>query len=181
MNIPREEVYGALFALLETLRAPGATDGFPDGDGPNEASPGTPTPDQPFNLVSREVIEVQRVPPPLQPVLFMDEVLEDNEFDGEGLVGRKWQVLLHIGVTSERGTPAAPLLNPLIDCVEAVLYPTDGSDVLTLKDDNGKPRVGHVQIKGTAVKNLSQNSTAGFRQASYYLPLEIALPGTSNR
>jgi hypothetical protein len=102
--ISREQVYEALFALVTPLRPPDAVDGPPDGEldeSGNKAEPGTTTAAQPFNLVSREVIEVQRVPPSLQPVLFMDEALEEYPDDGTGLLHNRWTVYFHVGCTSE--------------------------------------------------------------------------------
>jgi hypothetical protein len=169
MTIARETVYSVLFELLTPLLAPGATPSSPG----NDAQPGTPTADQPFNLVSREVIEVNRVPPGLQPVLFMDEVLEEEGDDGQGLPYEKWNLLLHVGVTSSKGTPAAPLLNPLIDLVLAAIGPAGGDDIQAL----GLAEVDSVRVMGAIVKNLGQNSTsADCRQAVAYIPIQILLP-----
>jgi hypothetical protein len=176
--ITREQIYGALFALLTPLLAPGAEDGAPDGEaGMNgSARPGTPTAEQPFNLVSREVIEVQRVPPALQPVLFMYEMDEDFGDSGDGLTPLTFVVILIFGVTSPKGTPGQTLLNPLIDRVVDALQPPGGEDDQRLPDADGNPLVEWVRIKGKAGKNHGNNATdPDFRQASYYLPLEIRL------
>jgi hypothetical protein len=171
MTIARETVYSALFGLLTPLLAPGATPASPG----NDPQPGTPTAGQPFNLVSREVIEVSKVDPGLQPVLFMDEVLEEQGDDGQGLPYEKWNLLLHVGVTSPKGTPAAPLLNPLIDLVLAMVRPGDGDDI----QDLGIPQVDSVRIMGAVVKNLGQNATSpDCRQALAYIPIQIVLPAT---
>lgn len=166
----REDVYGALFGMLTPLRAPGAVDGPPDGElGLGvQAAPGDPTAGQPFNLVSREVIEVQRVPPGLQPVLFMDEAMEDYAFDGNGLLHLKWTVYFHVGCTTTRGTAAATVLNPLIDLLQKTLPPMDGN-VLGMGD-----QIESAQFAGLSVKNLgNNNSDPNVRQAVAYVPFEI--------
>lgn len=176
--ITREQIYGALFALLTPLLAPGAEDGAPDGEqGQNGAArPGTPTAERPFNLVSREVIEVQRVPPGLQPVLFMYEMDEDFGDSGPGLTPLSFIVVLIIGVTSAKGTPGQAKLNPLIDAVVAALDPANGEDTQQLFDGDGNSLVEWVRVKGKAGKNHGNNATdPECRQASYYLPLEIKL------
>jgi hypothetical protein len=96
----------------------------------------------PFNLVSREVIEVQRVPPGLQPVLFMDEAMEEYVSDGNDLLHNKWTIYFHVGCTSVRGTAAATVLNPLIDLLQATLAPGDGNalglgDIITTAQFTG--------------------------------------------
>jgi hypothetical protein len=174
--IARETVYAALFALLTPLRADDAVDGPPDGSSSDgvAAKPGTPSPAQPFALVSRETIELQRVPPGLQPVLFMDEVLEDQITAGKGLYSENWNVLLHIGVTGAGGQSAAALLNPLIDAVLAAVRPVEGATVQNL----GLAEVEEVKLDGAIVKNLSQNTKGAVRQAAAYIPLKILLPVT---
>lgn len=175
--ISREQIYQALFALLTPLLAPGAEDGSPDGAN-DTARPGTPTDDRPFNLISREVIEVQRVPPSLQPVLFMYEMDEEFGDSGPGLTPLTFTVVLIFGVTSAKGTPGQTLLNPLIDRVLDALEPDNGEDEQQLSDADGTPLVEWVRVKGKAGKDHGNNSTsADVRQASYYLPLEIKLAG----
>lgn len=164
----RESIYQAIFALVTPLLAPGATPASPGAD----ATPGTPTVDRPFNLVSREVIEVQRVPPLLQPVLFVDEAIEENVDSGQGLTKGKWTVYFHIGCTSTKGTAASTILNPLIDMVEAQFAVPVAEDVLTLGG-----LVDKVELKGISIKNMGNNNTKpDFRQAVCYLPIEITLP-----
>ncbi len=167
----REDIYGALFALVTPLLAPGAIDGPPDGKPDSagiSATPGAPTPGQPFNLISRDMVEVQRVPPLLQPVLFMDEALEESVRDGNGLYHHRWTLYFHLGCTAPRGTPAQTVLNPLLDALEAVLAPGDGN-LLGLGD-----AIESAQIAGIAVKNLGNNSTdPNARQAVAYVPFEI--------
>lgn len=165
MNIiARETLYGALFSEVATLLAPGATAAAPGID----AAPGTPTSDQPFNMVSREVIEVQRVPPALQPVLFMDDAIEEYTRDGNGLYHKRCTVYFHVGCTSTKGTAASSILNPLVDVLEQLLYPTDGAS-LGLDD-----RVVTAQVAGMSVKSFGNNSTApDHRQAVAYVPFEI--------
>lgn len=165
--IAREIVYQALYALVTPLLAQGAALGGPCED----QQPGTPTATQPFSCISREVIEVQRVPPSLQPVLFMDEAFEENTEGGYGLVGRKWTVYFHIGCTTAKGEPASATLNPLIDAVEAALQPEAGEEAqfLGLRD-----LIQNVQLSGMAFKNLGNNSTdPEARQAVCYLPVVI--------
>lgn len=170
MTATREQIYGALFNLLLPLRAPGAINGPPDGDPGTGviATPGNPTASRPFNLVSREVIEVQRVPPGLQPVLFMDEAMEDYMFDGRGLQHDRWTVYFHVGCTSVRGTPAATILNPLIDLLQITLEPGDGN-ILGFGDF-----IESAQFSGLSVKNLGDNfSDPNARQAVAYVPFQL--------
>ncbi len=170
MSLTREQIYQALFAIVTPLLAPGAVDGPPDGEmgADSTAAPGTPTAERPFNLVSREVVEVQKVPPALQPVLFMDEATEEYVDRGTGLVARKWTIYFHVGCTSVRGTAASSILNPLLDCLEAVLAETDG-DLLGLGD-----HLESAQLGGMSVKDLGNNSTVpDARQAVAYVPFEI--------
>lgn len=166
MNIQRETLYGAtLFTkFLAPLLAPGATLGGPV----DSQLPGVPTLLQPFNTVSRETIEVQRVPPLLQPVLFMDEAVEEYSDKGPSLTLVKATVYFHIGVTSLPGTAAASILNPLIDVLNAALT-SDAAYNLGLGD-----LIERAQFSGVSVKNLGQNSTDPLaRQAVAYVPFEI--------
>jgi hypothetical protein len=171
--ITREQIYGAVFSMVTPLRAPGAVDGPPDGQMGNgvTAAPGTPTAQKPFNLVSREVIEVQRVPPLLQPVLFMDEAMEEYIFSGRELIAYRWTIYFHVGCTSHRGTAAATILNPLIDTLIAAFPATDGN-ILNLGDV-----IDSAQFKGLSVKNLGNNfPDPDARQAVAYVPFEIVFP-----
>lgn len=163
--IEREVLYGTLFNnFLAPLLAPGAALGGPVID----QLPGVPTPTQPFNIVSRETIEVQRVPPLLQPVLFMDEAVEEYMDRGTGLTFAKVTVYFHIGVTSMPGTPAASLLNPLLDTLNNIL-----SQAATYNLSLGD-LIERAQFTGVSVKNLGQNSMDPMaRQAVAYVPFEI--------
>lgn len=156
--IDRETVYQALFALLTPLKE---SDAEPYG---------------PFKTVSRETVEVQNVPPGEQPVLFMDEVMEEAEEPGQGLPIETWSVLLHVGVCSEKGTSAASLLNPLVDAVLTAVRPSPPDDI----QDLGLPEsIDRVRVKGAIIKNLGQNSKkAGARQAVAYVPVQIILATT---
>jgi hypothetical protein len=179
MSTPtREQVYSALFALVSPLLAPGAVGGPPDGGADENgvpASPGTPSAGQPFNLVSREVIEPQRVPVGLQPCLMQYEFNEENVFSGRAMVKKVWTVVFIIAATHARGTPGATVLNPLIDLVESLFVPPVGEDVLTL----GLAGIDNVQLTGTGGKDHGDNSTkTETRQAVYYLPVEITLPAS---
>lgn len=162
----REDLYnGALFTrYLAPLLAPGATLGGPIAG----QTPGVPTLARPFNIVSRETIEVQRIAPLLQPVLFMDEAIEEFGDRGAGLTLVKATVYFHIGCTSTPGTPAASILNPLLDTLVNTLR--DGAALqLGLGD-----LVERAQFSGISVKNLGQNSTdPNARQAAAYVPFEI--------
>lgn len=164
----REQIYQALFGLVTPLRAPGAVDGFPDGDNPNGAKPGNPTTGQPFNCVTREIIEVQRVPPALQPVLMLYEFNEMFVEQKYAMIAGEFQCVFIIGAASTRGTPGQTLLNPCIDAVLAALEPDDGGDKQTLGG-----LVDRVMVKGTAGKDHGNNSTKDWRQAAYYLPISI--------
>lgn len=171
--ITREHIYGALFDIVATLRAPGATNGAPDGDPASgvAAAPGTPTAQRPFNLVTREVIEAQRVPPGLQPVLFMDDAMEDYVSDGNDLLHNRWTIYFHVGCTSVKGTAASTVLNPLIDLLQQTLAPGDGN-ALGLGDV-----LATAQFTGLSVKNLGNNfSDPNARQAVAYVPFEIIFP-----
>lgn len=168
----REQIYQALFGYISPLLAPGAVAGPPDGGNAAgtglPASPGMPTSDRPFNMVSREVIEVQRVPPLLQPVLFMDEAMEDYTRDGNGLYHRRWTVYFHVGCTSSRGTAASTILNPLLDILEDAIPPLD-DNLLDLGD-----LLDTAQFAGLSIKNLGNNAIdSGQRQAVAYVPFEI--------
>lgn len=167
MTISREALYNdALFVnYLLPLLAPGATAG-----GPTDSQlPGTPTALQPFNVVSREVIEVQRVAPLLQPVLFMDEAIEEYGDRGSGLTLIKATVYFHIGCTSAPGTPAPTIMNPLIDTLAAALSSGFEPQQLGLGD-----LIERAQFSGISVKELGQNSTEPtYRQAAVYIPFEI--------
>jgi hypothetical protein len=164
----RETIYTALFGLVSPLLAPGATLGGPV----TGQEPGTPTALQPFNIISRETIEVQRVDPALQPVLFMDEAVEEYMDSGAGIIGLKWTVYFHVGCTSAPGTPAATILNPLLDLLFATM--TSFPPQLGLGD-----LVTKSQFAGMSVKNLGQNSTdPTARQAVAYVPFVITLPPT---
>lgn len=133
-------------------------------------TPGTPTPQKPFNVVSRETIEVQRVAPLLQPVLFMDEAVEEYGDRGKGLVLVKATIYFHVGVVSAPGTAAASLLNPLLDTLNAA-FNTD----LALATNLGLgDLIERAQFTGVSVKNLGQNNTdPKYRQAVAYVPYEI--------
>ncbi len=165
-SLTRETVYQALFGLVTPLLAPGASPASPG----QAASPGNPTALRPFNLVSRETIEVQRVPPLLQPVLFLDEAVEEYRDRGRGLTAFKWTVYFHVGVTSSPGTPASTLLNPLLDLLQATLAPPRNTEQqLGLGD-----LIERAQFSGVSVKNLGNNSTdPTYRQAVAYVPFEI--------
>jgi hypothetical protein len=173
MTVARETVYGALFTLVAALRAPGAVNGSPDGEPSNgvTAQPGTPTSQKPFKLVSREVIEVQRVPPGLQPVLFLDDAMEDYVFDGRGLLHNRWTIYFHVGCTTIKGTAASTVLNPLLDLLQQTLAPGDGN-YLGLGDV-----IAEAQFTGLSIKNLGNNfSDPNIRQAVAYVPFQIIFP-----
>lgn len=169
----RETVYQAAFAKILPLLAPGAVAGPPTGETSNgvTAAPGSPTADAPFNLISREVIEVQRVPPGLQPVLFMDEAIEEYVGRGPGLVFSKWTIYFHVGCTSQPGTAAATVLNPLLDKLQSALAPAAWQDA---QDLGLGAVIERAQFSGLAIKNLGDNSTdPSQRQAVAYVPFEI--------
>ena len=166
--IARESIYLPLFAMVETLLAPGAVPASPGVD----AVPGVPTAQQPFNLVSREVIEVQRVPPLLQPVLFMDEVMEEYVNDGNGLYYHRWTVFFHVGCAGPKGTAMATIMNPLIDAVETLLSANIEDNLLQLGDV-----ITSAQFQGASPKDLANNSTQPqYRQAAAYMPFQILFP-----
>lgn len=164
MNIARETLYSTIFNYVAPLLAPGAVLGGPV---PNQ-NPGVPTTAQPFNIISRETIEVQRVPPLLQPVLFMDEAIEEYVTSGTGLVSMKATIYFHVGITSAPGTAAPTLLNPLLDLLMNTMV-VAGQHNLGLGD-----LIERAQFAGVSVKNLGQNSTdPSYRQAVAYVPFEI--------
>ncbi len=171
----REQVYTALFGLVTPLLSPWAVDGPPDG-GPGidgvPAAPGDATADQPFNLISREIIEVSRIPPALQPALLMYEMDEQYINSGDGLTKCVWTVVFIFAACSQRGTPGQTILNPLIDRVLSVLEPPAGEALNTLGG-----MCYQVLANGTAGKDHGDNSTSSdYRQASYYLPVQIIQP-----
>jgi len=168
--IERETLYDTTIfqGYLVPLLAPGATVGGPIA----AQKPGVPTPTQPFNIVSRETIEVQRVPPLLQPVLFMDEAVEDYVTDGKGLVHLRFTIYFHVGVCSAPGTPAASLLNPLLDTLNNALS-TDEAMATNFGLDDA---IEYAQFAGVSVKNMGQNSSdPKYRQAAAYVPFEIVI------
>lgn len=171
----REQVYTALFGLVTPLLAPGAVDGPPDGEPAStgvSAAAGVPTSDQPFNLISREIIEVSRIPPALQPALLMYEMDEQYINSGDGLTKGVWTVVFIFAACSQRGTPGQTILNPLIDRVLTVLEPPEGEPLNTLGG-----MCYQVLANGTAGKDHGDNSTnSDYRQASYYLPVQIIEP-----
>lgn len=166
--IARERFYNTtLFqGYLVPLLAPGATVGGPISG----QTPGTPTTQKPFNIVSRETIEVQRVPPLLQPVLFMDEAVEEYITNGLYQTSLKATIYLHVGVCSAPGTPAASLLNPLLDLLNEALT----SDEAQATNFGLGDLIERAQFSGMSVKNLGQNSSdPKYRQAVAYVPFEI--------
>jgi hypothetical protein len=149
--IEREPIYQALFALVTPLQAPHG----------------------PFKTVTREVIEVQRVPPLKQPVLMQDEAFEDFEWTGD-LPKDTFTVYFHIGAATSKGDPGAAKLNPLIDAVIACFRPPLGEE-----EQNLGGLVKSVRVKGRAAKDSGDNSLSpDHRQGIYYLPVEIALPSS---
>lgn len=160
-NPSREQVYLALFALVTPLQGP--------PKGPLPAS-------KPFRLVTRKVLEVQRIPPEEQPVLMMYESTELPIWNGEALQSKVWTVYFIIGAEHSPSDPGASILNPLIDAVEAALLPNPllGQEVQTLG-----ALVTRAVVKGVGAKDHGDNSTkTGRRQSAYYLPVEITLPNS---
>jgi hypothetical protein len=154
MTVSREQVYQALFALLTPLGPGGSGD---------------------FKTVTREVYPVQSWKPGEQPVLMLDEAYEDSQGDKFGLITNKWTSYIHIGITTTKGTPGATILNPLIDKVEAAIWPTTKA-VQTLGG-----LIYRISPKGRAMKDTGDNMTdPKARQAVYYMPLEIIFPDTAN-
>src|ERR1700759_5051626 len=119
----REEIYGALFALVTPLID---LDAEAIAASPNHLvldEGASTTPQKPFRTISRDVVEVQRIEPGNQPVLMLYEMDETFEPRGDGLLRESWTAVFIFGVTSERGTPGQTLLNPLIDLVQQALAP----------------------------------------------------------
>jgi len=168
--IARESIYVPLFNMLNTLLAPGAVPASPGVD----AIPGAPTSTKPFNLVSREVIEIQRVPPLLQPVLFMDEVMEQYVQAGDGLYYHRWTVFFHVGCCGGKGVAMSTILNPLIDVVENLFLSAIEGNLIGLGDT-----LARAQFFGVSPKDLANNSTKPeYRQAGAYMPFEIIFPAS---
>jgi hypothetical protein len=155
--IEREPIYKALYAMVTPLQA---------------KNQGALTKAQPFVTVTRKVIETQRVPPGEQPILMQYEMQEENEYQGRLMTKKSWTVIYIIGVTHEPDEFGAAMLNPLVDMVENVFTPQDGEPI-TLGG-----LVENVQLVGIAGKDHGDNSTKeNARQAAYYLPVAIYLPG----
>lgn len=148
----REQIYGALFSLLQTL-GPYKT----DGTGGNDT----------FKTVTREVSEVQTIPVSEQPVLMQYEMDEENSPDPNRPTKRTWECWLIIGATTQKGTPGATVINPLIDAVEAVLSPSVGQPFQTLNGTTFSCRVRKV------IKDIGDNSPAEYRQAAASIQVEI--------
>lgn len=151
----REDVYKAMFALVEPLLAQS-----------NKA-----TVAHPFLTVTRKVIETQRIDPLKQPVLMQFEMNEENVYSGRSLTRRVWTVVYILGVAHKADEEGASLLNPLIDAVEARFKPVDGEPI------NLGGLVESVQLVGSGGKDHGDNSTkTEYRQAAYYLPVQIISP-----
>lgn len=149
----REGIYLAMFALVKPLECTR-----------------TPTPDKPFRTVTRDVKETQRFPPLEQPVLMQFEMNESNVYSGRLLVKKIFTVVYIFGVAHKKSEEGASMLNPLIDKVEAIFTSSD-DEPITLGG-----LVENVQLIGNAGKDHGDNSTKEFRQAAYYLPVEIIMP-----
>ena len=163
----REQIYQALFDLVIPLCS---EDGFDTPFPEDETRIPVPTSDRPFAVVTREVIETARVAPGLQPILMMYEMDERFEHVGQQMTKLVWTVVFIIGATTQKGTPGQTVLNPLIDALISALGP-DGDDPQTLGG-----LCDMVILNGSAGKDHGDNSTAEYRQASYYLPVQIINP-----
>ena len=156
MSLPREVIYGILFQYAQAALG------------------------GPFKTISRETVEVQRIPPSQQPVLFLDEALEDFITGGVGLTSHKATIYFHVGCTSQKGTPAATILNPLLDALEAAFAngaADEAINALLVQQGYSSDDIERVQFAGLAVKDLGQNSTdPEYRQAVAYVPFEIIYP-----
>ena len=148
----REDIYGALFSLLQTL-GPYKT----DGTGGNDT----------FKNVTREVQEVQNWPASDQPVLMQYEMDEENSPEPNRPTKRTWECWLIIGATTTKGTAGATVLNPLIDAVESLLSPSVGQGFQTLSGTTFSCRVRKV------IKDIGDNSPAENRQAAASIQVEI--------
>lgn len=148
----REQIYGALFSLLQTL-GPYKT----DGTGGNDT----------FKTVTREVQEVQTFAATDQPVLMQYEMDEENSPEPNRPTKRTWECWLIIGETTQKGTPGATVLNPLIDAVESLLSPSVNQPFQTLNGTSFSCRVRKI------IKDIGDNSTAENRQAAASIQVEI--------
>lgn len=152
MGVPtREEIYQALFALVTPL-------------GPAPGGNGT------FASVSREVQQVQRVDASLQPVLMQYEMDESWDWQAPPLAKKALDCWFLIGVQTNKGTPGATLLNPLIDAVENVLRAPLGQPFQTLSGYAFSCQPLEL------IKDVGDNSTQNPRQASASLRVHIIVP-----
>ncbi len=122
MNSPRETIYGALFALLQT-----AVDGLN------------------FKTVSRRVQIWSQIPPEEQPALFMRQVREVAV--GQRGTPNKWELFVDVPIYAYAGSGpndlTAPTLNAAVDRIEK-LIPSNGPIVQNL----GLKGVSEVRILG---------------------------------
>lgn len=145
----REQIYQALFAILSTLGPNGTKD---------------------FKKVTREASEVQSFGKGEQPVLIQYEMDEVYSSDPSRPTKRTMDCWLIIGAKTQRGTPGASVLNPLIDKVEALLNPAVGIPFQTLGDTAFSCKIKQV------IKDVGDNDKAPDRQAAASIELQIISP-----
>jgi hypothetical protein len=158
MACTREQVFTALFELLEPLQAPaGTTWPYPM--------------ETPFKTVSRRCQEPGQGPGEidsiLKPALMMweqPELVDDGE---KGTRTRHWPVWLIIAFeNTNRELAGSTILNPLLDAVEEALAPDDPvGNVLRLmipqSDHTNLALVAVAYIEGVPVKNNGDGQVDG--------------------
>ena len=154
----REQVFTALFALVEPLQAPAGT--------PRPLPTATP-----FKTVSRRVTLPGQGPgnldPVIQPALMMWEQPEHTEGAERGIRIRHWPVWFVIAFRNDnREIAGATILNPLIDAVEAALSPDDPvhNTLRLLQPQPGGqsiPLISAGAIEGPLIKHIGDTAADG--------------------
>lgn len=132
MDVAREDVYNALFALLKSLTG--------------------------IQNAARQFIPWDQLQPEELPYLMQVETKEMAEVNGRGIPAR-WCLYVEalVVISSEKGNSPYPVMNPLIDIIEGVFFkdPNFGAETL-----GGK--VSQVRIKGAVEKGQDKLGTKGW-------------------
>ena len=149
MSATREEVMGALFALLDQ-RIPGVV------------------------TYSRRMALPSDVPPARQPALLLWEQPERTEDPGRGApVKRTWEVWVVVYFQNRnKAVAGATILNPLLDTIEAALAPTGAGHAVNAQTLGGL--VSSCEINGETHKQLGDTDPMG--QGGAIVPLTIVVP-----
>jgi len=145
----REQIYGALFALLD------------------QKIPGVVT-------FSRRMALPGDVPPARQPALLLWEQPERVEDPGRGAPVKRsfeaWVVLYF--QNRDKAVAGATILNPLLDAVEAALAPSGGDLVFNAQTLGGL--VNSCEISGEIHKQVGDTDPNG--QGGAVVPVRIVVP-----